>query len=173
MANRGKWSQVSQTYDSGLGGSEEAQCPTLAEASTIPRAAQQAPCRAGSPGLLQRAGSCEASSGKPPFDLPGSRGVPLPASQNACSGRDLRGHGAQSYWTDGVSGALRGTSPGRDHTESQWARQDQRPGSSAHPGQPPLSSAPPASSRSAGSKQGGPALSDLSAVGGPFPVKAE
>ena len=87
-----------------------------AEASAVPRAALQAPCRAGSQELLQRASSWEASSGEPPFDLPGSRGVPLPASQNACSGRDLRGHGAQPHWTDGSSGALRGAGPGQGHT---------------------------------------------------------
>lgn len=50
---------------------------------------------------------------------------------------------------------------------------DQRGGPSAHPGLPPLLSVAPASSGSAGSRQGGPAPSDLSAVGGPFPVRAE
>lgn len=91
---------------------------TLAGASAVPRAAQQAPCRAGSQELLQRAGSCEASSGKPPFDLPSSRGVPLPASQNACSGRDRRGHGAQPHWVDGSSRVLGGADAGQGHTGS-------------------------------------------------------
>lgn len=97
---------------------------TLAGASAVPRAAQQAPCRAGSQELLQRAGSCEASSGKPPFDLPSSRGVPLPASQNACSGRDRRGHGAQPHWVDGSSRALGGADAGQGHTGS-WEERGQ------------------------------------------------
>lgn len=87
-----------------------------AEASAVPRAALKAPCRAGSQELLQRAGSWEASSGEPPFDLPGSRGVPLPVSQNACSGKDLRGHGAQPHWTDRANRALRGARLGQGHT---------------------------------------------------------
>lgn len=135
-----------------------------AEASAVPRAALKAPCRAGSQELLQRAGSWEASSGEPPFDLPGSRGVPLPVSQNACSGKDLRGHGAQPHWTDRANRALRGARLGQGHTGNAGL---------ALPGLPPLLKAPPASSHSAGSKLGGLALSNISPVGGPFPVQAE
>lgn len=127
----------------------------MAEASAVPRAAQQAPCRAGSQELLERAGSCEASSGKLPFDLPSSRGVPLPASQNAYSGRDLRGHGARSHWTDGSNRALRRTGPRQGVIGSQWATQGQCGGHCTHPGPPPLLSVPSASSGSAGSRRGG------------------
>lgn len=141
---------------------------TLAGASAVPRASQRAPCRAGSQERLGRAGSWEASSGKPPFDRPSRQGSHF--LHRARPARDLRGHGAQPRWTHAASGALRGAGP-RQVTRpvGHWG---QRGGHSAHPGPPPLSGSL-ASSGSAGSRQGGPAPSDLSAVGGPFPVRAE
>lgn len=63
VANGGKWSQVSQTFDSRLGVGEVRKLYVGAVASAVPRATLQAPCRAGSPELLRRAGSWEASSG--------------------------------------------------------------------------------------------------------------
>lgn len=168
VANRGKWSQVSQTYSSGLGESEGwgeggSQGPTLAEASPVPRAAQQAPCRAGSPELLQRAGSCEASSGKLLFDLHGSSGSHFLHPRMPAPEGPQRSQSPTPLDRWGQWGPERHRVWSR--SDREWgvgggggASEDQCPGSNACPGPPPLLNAPPVSPPSVGSQQGGSAL---------------
>lgn len=152
VANRGKWSQVSQARDAGLGEREEAQYPTLAEASAIPRAAQQAPCRAGSLELLQRAGSCEASSEKIPLISLAAEGSHFLHPRMPAPG------GPQRSWSPtpldrGTNKARRGTGPAQGHTGRWWASRGHCPSSNAgpEPPTPPRSSYfPPLSGKPAG-----------------------
>lgn len=121
VANRGKWSQVSQTYSSGpgesegSGGREEVRVrpwlrpPQFPELHSRLRAEPE----------VQSCSRGQAAA-RPPL---GSYSLISMAAQGPTScipeclfQEDLRGRRAQPHWTDGADGALRGTESGQGQT---------------------------------------------------------